>query len=162
MPAGRPRTSTPPKKDVIKLGKHLVKWASEESKELRSRFCEWYTLDDIGLIRTQWENLLKLPEFRIYYEKARALLGRRYMDGTINPSIAHRLMWHYVYESAEQEKSKMQFESDLKKSEALAVSEEYKELTQTLLQQLKAMQDQAKEIQDLKNELNRYKRESKS
>lgn len=117
MVAGRPRVTTPNKDKVIELGQDLVKWATEKTppdEPLRSRFCEWYTLDHIGLIRDQWEALLKLPEFRVYYEKARAALGRKFIDGTINPSIGHRFMWHYVPEAKEQEFEKMEKEASLR------------------------------------------------
>lgn len=121
MAGGRPRTTTFPKDIVISLGEKLVKWASEESTELRSRFCEWYTLPEIDLIRNEWEALIKLEEFRVYYERARALLGRKFIDGTINPSIGHRLMWHYVPESAEQEKERITFEYEQKRKSELTV-----------------------------------------
>jgi len=110
--SGTPRTTSPPKEEVIELGKKLVKWATEESKELRCRFCEWYTLEEIGMIKKEWKALVQLPEFRLYYERARAALGRRYLDGTINPSVGHRVMWHYVPESAEQEKEKIDHQEE--------------------------------------------------
>lgn len=114
----RPRTTTPSDEKVIELGQKLVAWATEkdpEDKLLRSRFCEWYTLPEIGMIRNEWEALIKLNSFRVYYERARAALGRRFIDGTINPSIGHRLMWHYVPEAKEQEIEKMEKEAELKK-----------------------------------------------
>jgi hypothetical protein len=123
MPGGKPRTRTRSKEEVIKLGEDLVRWATEETDEFRSRFCEWYTLEH-DIIRDEWEAMLKLKEFRVYYEKARAALGKRYIDGTINPSIAHRLMWHYVPESREQEKEKMAYQAEITRKQ---------EITQTVI-----------------------------
>lgn len=120
MPSGRIRYTTPKSDDEVRrLGEHLVKWATEKTPEdepLRARFCEWYTLDEIGMLRNEWEALIKLSVFRVYYEKAQAALGRRFIDGTINPSIGHRLMWHYVPESKEQELEKMRYEAEFKKA----------------------------------------------
>jgi hypothetical protein len=116
MPAGAPRTTSPPKEEVIKLGIALVKWATEKTPEdepLRSRFCEWYTLEEIGMIRRDWEALIRLEEFRMYYERAQAALGRRLIDGTVNPSIGHRFMWHYVPEAKEQEIEKMTIQAEI-------------------------------------------------
>jgi len=113
MVAGRPRYTTPPPEECHELGRKLVKWASEPSPELRSRFCEWYTQEEIGMIASEWEALLKIAEFRGYYERAQAQLGRRYMDGTINPSVGHRVMWHYVPDSQTQEKEKMRYQAEL-------------------------------------------------
>jgi len=115
MPAGRPRISTPDEEEVKELGESLVKWAEEESKELRCRFCEWYTLPENGFIRKDWDALIRLNQFRPYYERAQAALGRRYMDGTINPSVGHRVMWHFVPESKEQEIDRMTKEAEIKK-----------------------------------------------
>jgi hypothetical protein len=109
--------TTFPSEEVIKLGEALVKWATEitdDNEPLRSRFCEWYTLPEIGLIKKEWEALIKLDEFRGYYERAQAALGRRLIDGTINPSIGHRFMWHYVPEAKEQELERMRREAELK------------------------------------------------
>ena len=127
MVAGAPRTTSPDKETCIELGKKLVKWATEkvpEDEPLRSRFCEWYTLPEIGMTRREWEALLRIEEFRIYYEQAQAALGRKFIDGTINPSIGHRLMWHYVPESKDQEIERMTIESKLKK-EALQDNAEF-------------------------------------
>lgn len=93
---GRPRTAIPEPAEVIELGKQLVAWASYKPKKgepLRVRFCEWYTT--IGFIRKQWEQLIQKEEFRIYYEQAQALMASRYVDGTVNPSIAQRYLRIY-------------------------------------------------------------------
>lgn len=94
MPAGRPRTTTPEKEELIELGRDLVSWAEEETKELRCRFCEWYSLKQ-GLLRREWDLMCQKPEFRVYYEQAQTLLAKRYIDGTISPSIAHRFIRIY-------------------------------------------------------------------
>ena len=115
MAYGRPRTNCPPKNKVIQLGKELVQWASEPSEQLRCRFCQWYTMK--GFIRREWEKIIEKPEFRVYYEKAQSLLGQRLLDGSVNPSMAHRIAWHYLPEVKEQELAKIKAESEARKAE---------------------------------------------
>ena len=120
MAGGGPRTTTPPPEECIKLGEKLVKWATEKTTKdepLRSRFCEWYTLPEIGMIRCEWKLLIQVEEFRPYHEQAQAALGRKLIDGTINPSVGHRFMWHYVPEAREQEFEKMEKEASLRSGE---------------------------------------------
>jgi hypothetical protein len=101
---GRPRTCIPSKDELIELGKDLVEWASAKQKKgdpIRVRFCDWYT--DRGFIRRQWEEFRDKPEFSWYYEKARSLLALRYIDGTVNQSIAHRYLRMYDPEMKDNE-----------------------------------------------------------
>lgn len=93
---GRPRTLIPEKEELIELGKQLVEWASSPHKRgepIRVRFCDWYT--DQGFVRKQWEAFRDHPDFNWYYEKARSLMAIRYVDGTVNQSIAHRYLRMY-------------------------------------------------------------------
>ena len=95
MPAGRPRTSIPEKQELIELGKDLLEWASTKVKgELRCRWCEWYAKKHF-FIRAQWKHMIEKPEFRPYYEAAQPYLADRFIDGTINASIAHRYLRMY-------------------------------------------------------------------
>lgn len=115
MPAGRPRTRTPPKNEVIKLGKDLVKWATEPTEELRCRWCQWYS--NRGLLRADWLNLVETQEFRVYYEKAQQALGQRFVDGSVNQSIAHRFLRIYTPEVKAEENEEKEFDAKLKKEE---------------------------------------------
>lgn len=91
----RPRTAVPEKEELIELGKDLVSWASEKKKgELRCRWCEWYAIRHF-FIRIQWKLMIEKEEFKPYYENARAYLCNRWLDGTINSSIAHRYLRIY-------------------------------------------------------------------
>jgi hypothetical protein len=116
---GRPRTAIPEKEELIELGKDLVEWASEKQKKgdpIRVRFCDWYT--DRGFIRKQWESFRELPEFSWYYEKARSLMALRYVDGTVNQSIAHRYLRIYDPEVRDEE-DKDANANELRKASAL-------------------------------------------
>lgn len=129
MPGGRPRSAIPEKAELIKLGESLVEWATKQTKKgepLRVRFCDWYT--DLGFIRKQWEHMREKPEFQWYYEKARSLLGLRYIDGTVNQSIAHRYLRMYDPELRDSEDRDSDAEVARKaaalKNEAKAIEEE--------------------------------------
>ena len=119
MPAGRPRSAIPEKDELIKLGEDLVAWASEKQEKgeaIRVRFCDWYT--DRGFIMKQWEHMREKPEFQWFYERARSLLALRYIDGTVNPSIAHRYLRIYDPEVRNQEDQDAEA-NELRKAAAL-------------------------------------------
>lgn len=146
MVAGRPRTCVPEKEELIKLGQDLLEWASEEREdELRCRFCEWYAKKHF-FIRKQWKRMLDTEEFRPYYETAQAYLSQKWIDGTINQSIAHRYLRIY--------------DPELRESEDLDAKEkEQRDLKMKLnLIDHQAKQEQAKlvspyeDIHDLKHE----------
>lgn len=119
MPGGRPRTVIPSKEELIELGKDLVEWAAEKQKKgdpIRVRFCDWYT--DRGFIRKQWEEFRDKEEFSWYYERARSLMALRYVDGTVNHSIAHRYLRIYDPEVRDEEDKDAQA-AELRKAAAL-------------------------------------------
>ncbi len=118
MVAGRPRESIPEKKELIKLGEDLLAWATEKKKgELRCRWCQWYAIKHF-LIRAQWKRMLDTPEFRPYYEAAQAHLAQRYVDGSVNQSIAHRYLRIYDPELKDEE-NKDADDNELRKAAAL-------------------------------------------
>jgi hypothetical protein len=119
MPAGRPRSAIPEKDELIQLGKKLVEWASGKQKKgepIRVRFCDWYTEE--GFVRKQWEHMREKPEFQWYYERARSILALRYVDGTVNQSIAHRYLRMYDPEVRDEE-DKDKDADELRKAAAL-------------------------------------------
>lgn len=116
---GRPRTAIPGEEELIELGKHLIEWASTKQKKgeaIRVRFCDWYT--EMGFVRKQWEHMREKPEFQWYYERARTLLALRYIDGTVNQSIAHRYLRMYDPEVRDSE-DKDADANELRKASAL-------------------------------------------
>lgn len=128
MPAGRPRESIPEKAELIKLGEDLLAWASEKKKgELRCRWCEWYSRKHF-FIRKQWKRMVDTEEFRPYYEAAQTFLAEKWIDGTINQSIAHRYLRIYDPELKENEDVDSDAEVARKaaalKNEAKAIEEE--------------------------------------
>jgi hypothetical protein len=125
---GRPRTSIPEKEELIELGKDLLEWAAEKKKgELRCRWCEWFAAKHF-FIRKQWKRMIDTDEFRPYYEAAQVYLGNKYIDGTINPSIAQRYLRLYDPDLREDEDATADADAARKasalKSEAKALEEE--------------------------------------
>lgn len=118
MPAGRPRTSVPEKEDLIQLGKDLLSWASTKKEgELRCRWSEWYAVKHF-FIRAQWKRMVDTEEFRPYYEAAQVFLGEKWINGTINASIAQRYLRIYDPELKAQE-DKDADANELRKASAL-------------------------------------------
>ena len=115
---GRPRSAVPEHDELIELGKDLVEWASDDSpeakKELRCRYCEWYCIKH-GFTSHQWEKMLEKPEFRGYYEQAQGFLGKKYIDGSINPSIAHRYLRIYDPSVKREENEELAYKASLNK-----------------------------------------------
>jgi hypothetical protein len=124
----RPRSIVPEKEELIRLGEDLLEWAAEKKKgELRCRWCEWYSRKHF-FIREQWKKMIDKEEFRPYYEAAQAYLAEKWIDGTINQSIAHRYLRIYDPELREHEDSDADQNEVRKanalKSEAKAVEQE--------------------------------------
>src|ERR1700690_3481836 len=118
MAGGRPRTSIPEKEELIELGEDLLDWASEKKKgELRCRWSEWYAKKHF-FIRKQWKRMLDTEEFRPYYEAAQPYLAEKWIDGTINQSIAHRYLRIYDPELKEEENKDLDA-NELRKASAL-------------------------------------------
>ena len=115
----RPRTVTPPDKELIKLGEELVEWAKVEDKEVaRTRFSQWYSIDK-HIIRKKWKLMVEHPVFSPYYEIACSYLAKRCMDKNVmSEGFGHRLFRLYEKDTKEQEDSTKKYEADLRKEES--------------------------------------------
>ena len=121
MPGGRPRTSIPEKNELIDLGKDLLAWAQETKKgELRCRWCEWYACKHFFL-RKQWKRMVDTEEFRPYYEAAQPYLAKKWIDGTINASIAHRYL--RIYDPELKENEDVDLDADVARKASVSKSE---------------------------------------
>lgn len=136
----RPRTSVPDKEELIQLGEDLVEWSSKGPEEcdgeIRCRYCQWF--NPLGFIRTQWDLMLQKPEFRVYYELAQTNLSQRYVDGTINQSIAHRYLRKYDPELRDQEDADMKAKAEVAKDVQKQSTEEIKQKVDDLLAQVRS------------------------
>lgn len=154
MPAGRPRTMVPEKKELIELGEDLVNWIENADPKFPKYFwAEWYT--SRGYIRAQWKKMIEKEEFRPYYETAQYHMAKPYVNGTVNPSIAHRFIRLYCPDVKEEENEESAYKEKVKVEVA-------KELGYTQ-EQLTKMDDILSQIQELRSaNASRNKAESRS
>lgn len=143
MKVGRPRSRTPEPEELVKLGEDLIEWACEKCDEVRSRFCEWYSIKQ-GLSGDQWELMIRKPEFIGYYEQAQALLAKKWIN-EMNPSIAHRFIRIYCPEVKKSEDEKTLYDYKAK-AEAEAASlkanlNELEEKYQAVMEQITLNQE---------------------
>lgn len=92
-PVGTPRTVSLPKKDMIKLGEEMIQFISDPGNNV-FHVSEWYSIQK-GYLYSEWETMIKRPEFVRYYEQSLKIIGKKYLDGTVNPTIASR--WQRSY-----------------------------------------------------------------
>ena len=114
MVAGRPRTVSPTPEECIELGKDLVAWATEETKEWRCLFQQWYSLKH-GILRKDWKAMVQVPEFLPYYEMAQAALSKKSVDGTMEKTFGQRYIRLYDRELIEEENAQAKIDAELKR-----------------------------------------------
>lgn len=125
MVVGRPRTKSLQSKELLEFGEKLLIWATEKTgkdDELRFRFPQFYCLLH-GYTEDHWDKMKRIEEFRPYYEKARVALSRRYIDGSIKDSIAHRFLRIYFPEIRKEEDETARFNARLKFEEIEKMSD---------------------------------------
>jgi len=100
MPGGRPRTVMPATvEETIALGEEMVAWVMEHQPVQLS---EWYSLEQ-KIIFKDWKALIQRPEFLPYYEQARVIVSKHYIEDTkrVRDGIAHRFLRHVCPEIRE-------------------------------------------------------------
>ena len=141
MVAGRPRTSSFEKEEMINLGKELVQWVTEETDEFRFLFSQFYSIK-MGILRKDWKAMVQAPEFLPYYEQAQAALALKCLNETVKEGFGHRYLRLYDRELVEEENEQKKFESELRKKEnsTQTVPEDYKKDFHQMMQCLKDSQ----------------------
>lgn len=91
MAGGRPRQFSLSQEEMCKLGEEMIQWVKTNNP---IHLSQWYTIEK-GYTYNEWKNFIQKQEFFPYYEKALKIVGLKYLDGTINPSISQR--WQRVY-----------------------------------------------------------------
>lgn len=92
---GAPRTVSPVPDDMIALGEEMVIWV-ELNKDSILHLSEWYTIHKM-FTRKQWDTFKDRQEFIPYYERALAIIGKKYLDknSQVRDGISQR--WQRVY-----------------------------------------------------------------
>lgn len=119
---GRPRTTSLAPEEMIALGKELVEWVKNHPETMH--LSQWYTLEKDYLYE-EWKCFVRMPEFRIYYEKALKLVGLKYLDrdSNIREGASHRWQRLYFADLREEEEATKDADSERKKNEE-AISKE--------------------------------------
>lgn len=160
MVMGRPRELSPDIEETIKLGKHLVNWATEPTEDCRTAWSFWYALEQ-GLLEKHWKALKKLAEFRPYYEIARAALSKKIHCEELEKGMSHRYIGMYdrelntfeidekvretEHKATATETAKAKIDDDKPKSH------ESLEIISQLMQKNKELSDQIKDLQNQKD-----------
>ena len=129
---GRPRTICPAREECAELGKDLVAWATEPSDRPRTTWCLWYALKH-GMQEKHWKALCTYPEFRGFYEIARAAFIERIHAKEICEGFGHRYMGLYdreLYEYEDTEADKKEERKSralLKEAQAIKYADAYQD-----------------------------------
>lgn len=95
MAGGRPRTVSFTEKEMIAMGKEMVKYATAYKKTIL-HLCEWYTIEK-GFTYKEWKTFIQRQEFIPYYEQALKIVGLKYVDKNSNVRDGISQRWQRVY-----------------------------------------------------------------
>lgn len=145
--------------ELTQIGTELVEYALTSDL---LHVSEYYAVVR-GIPRHTWKALIKTDVLLPYYEKAQAIIARRYVDGTVSSSIAHRFLRIYYKDVGESEneelrekleleleykKKLIEYDMQLKKQVSEMVSDEIKLQFSAVLQQVTAAQQQQQSMLD--------------
>ncbi len=113
MVAGAPRTHTPPKDEMIALGKEMVEWV-EKNDPLH--LSQWYKGQKM-IIYKDWKSFIQKEEFIPYYEQALNIIGVKYLDkrSNVKDNISQRWLRVYFADLRDQEDLDMDADAKRKK-----------------------------------------------
>lgn len=147
-PGGRPREVSLPPEEMIELGKEMIDWV-KLNKPLH--ISEFYSLEK-ELLYSEWETMIKRPEFVRYYERAMQLIGKQYLDKNSNVREGASQRWQRVYfkdlkrEEDEKEDRKLEKEFEFKKKllelEAMVKSKQNENVSEDIQQRFQELIDQ--------------------
>ena len=130
MPAGRPRTVSPPDDELEALGQQMVDFVSDEKNNVL-HLTEWWSTE-MFFVENVWEAMIRIPKFLPYYEQALRIIGKKYVDkeSRVRDSVSHRWLRHYFKDVKKAEDEEFIFKETTKAKLA-------KEVVETATQQQK-------------------------
>lgn len=131
MAAGRPRTVSFEPSKMIELGEEMLKWI-EDNYETVLHVSDFFSLEK-GITKSDWDTMIKRPEFVPYYEMAIRRIGRKYLDKTSNVREGVSQRWQRLYFSDLREQEDADMNAAAERSKGIA-----KESAQSLSDLLKA------------------------
>lgn len=148
---GRPRITSLPPEEMIELGKEMIEFVSDRKNKVL-HISEWYCINK-GFLEAEFKKFIEKEEFRPYYEKAMRMISKRYLDGTINPSIAQRWQRLYFSDLRDQENSDLDRAAERSKEIAATVTEETVNAFEALANQIYLAQSSqsSRKIDDINN-----------
>lgn len=139
-PVGAPRTTSPEKQELIKLGEEMVAWVT---KHKPLHLSHWYTQQKMILYK-DWKTYIQKPEFLPYYERALSLVGSNCLDGALDKSIAQRFLRIYFKDLKEEEDATAKYNAELKVSEQTSYTQEDIDRAKRILDQVSRNQEALK------------------
>jgi len=117
MAGGRPRTVCPPAEELEELGIEMCNWIETHPEALH--LSAWYSIQK-WFIESVWEQMIRKPEFRGYYERAKKIVGSRYLDkdSRVRDGISHRWQRVYFNDVKEEENETLEFKAKVTAKEA--------------------------------------------
>ncbi len=140
MAGGRPRTCSFPPEEMEDLGEEMLDWININQP---IHLSQWYTIHK-RFTYNEWKTFIQRPEFVPYYEIALKLVGIKYLDGSVDKSIAQRFLRVYFKDLKEEENETSEFEYKLKVQEQSAVSEDQIKRHNALMNQISSLQSDRK------------------
>lgn len=142
MVAGRPRTVSYSKEEMIALGEEMVAWV-KANKPIH--LSVWYTQEK-DFTDKEWDTFRKREEFVHYYTKALKLVGYGYLDKDSAVDVRLKDRWQRVYfkDLKESEDDDADAEAIRKanalKTEAKALEEERLKVLEQVLRNKKVLE----------------------
>lgn len=121
MAGGRPRTVSLPPDEMIALGEEMLKWVKENDP---NHLTQWY-YGVKHFVYKDWEDYIRMPEFRRYYEESMAFIGQKYLkkDTAIEPSLKHRFLRLYFTDIRKREDADADAQVERESRKALSKDE---------------------------------------
>jgi|TARA_R110000868_G_scaffold11599_2_gene56677 hypothetical protein len=153
MPAGRPRTSTPPPEEMILLGEEMLKWIENNNP---IHLSQWWSIEKF-IDSKVWRNMIEASEFSPYYTKALKMIGMNYIskDSCVEPRIKDRWQRVYFKDLKNEEDETARFLQSLR-------IEELEKLPTDVLDKFTALMAQMKHNQSSNSDLTSKSAETKS
>jgi hypothetical protein len=132
-----PRTVSPPPEEMVKIGERMVEWCKKNDP---LHITEWYSVEE-GYTDKAWDTMIRREEFIPYYQQAKRIIGRKYLDknSNVRESAAHRWQRNYFDDLKQAEddefKQKETIKANLAKEAQVVITEDQKKYVEAIINQ---------------------------
>ncbi len=133
----RPRTVSPEPEEMVKLGERMIEWCKKNDP---LHITEWYSLEE-GFTDKAWDTMVRREEFVPYYEQAKRIIGRKYLDknSNVRESAAHRWQRNYFDDLRQSEDEEFEKKETVKarlaKESQVVITDEQKKYVEAIINQ---------------------------